>query len=316
VNDQASRLRRLVGSHDAGGRSAATWRRAGVRPVRTPDTPDTDGRLAQAIAITSGKGGVGKSNIAVNLAARLALLEQRVCLLDADLGLANADVLCNLSPRLTLEHVVAGRCRLAEVMLLAPGGFRLIPGACGVTRLADLDGPGRLALLEQLEALDRVADALVIDTAAGLSANVLAFAAAARRVVVVTTPEPTAMTDGYGMIKALACRAPGVHIDLVVNMVTSEAEGRSVFDRMSRVSRTFLGLTLEYAGAVPVDAAVRDAVRHRVPFSLLTPDSPATVAVDRLARRLAGREPAGEPRGGFFSRLAGWLGGGRSENVR
>jgi flagellar biosynthesis protein FlhG len=259
--------------------------------------------------VTSGKGGVGKTNIAVNLAVCLARLGRRVCLLDADLGLANADVLCGLTPRLTLEHVVCGRCRLAEATLLAPGGFRLIPGACGVARLADLGSVERLELLEQLTCLERVADMVIIDTAAGLSANVLAFAAAARRVVVATTPEPTALTDGYGMIKALAARAPGSRIDLVVNMAGSRSEGESVHQRLDRVSRTFLGRSVAFAGTVPMDPAVREAVRHRVPFALFSPEGRATAAVYRLARRLAGLEPAaGGDRGdGFFARLAARL---------
>jgi flagellar biosynthesis protein FlhG len=267
--------------------------------------PQPNGRLARAIAVTSGKGGVGKSNLAVNLAVCLARLGRRVCLLDADLGLANADLLCGLTPRLTLEHVVCGRCRLAEAMLLAPGGFRLIPGACGVARLADLGGGQRLALLDQLVSLERVADTVIIDTAAGLSANVLAFAAAARRVLVATTPEPTAMTDGYGMIKALAARAPEARVELVVNMAGSQAEAESVFDRMDRVSRTFLGRSLELAGIVPTDATVREAVRHRVPFALYDPDSRATEALYRLAHRVAGVETANTAgAGGFFTRLA------------
>ena len=135
-------------------------------------------------------------------------------------------------------------------MLPAPGGFQLIPGAGGVARMADLDGPARRALLEHLAALEHVADDLVIDTAAGLGANVMAFVAAASRVLVVTTPEPTAMTDAYGMIKALNAGSPGLGLSLVVNMVVSEAEGRNVFDRMNRVSRTFLGRALRWGGAI------------------------------------------------------------------
>ena len=192
-------------------------------------------------------------------------------------------------------------------MLVAPGGFRLIPGACGVARLADIDGTDRAALIEQLAALDHVADDLVIDTGAGLAANVLAFVAAASRVLVVTTPEPTAMTDAYGMIKALTARAPGLGMSLVVNMVGGGAEGRAVFDRINRVSRTFLGRTLDYAGSIPRDEAVREAIRHRVPFTLYAPDGPATAAVVSLARSLLGMESGHATRGGFFSRLATWF---------
>ncbi len=315
MSDQATHLRRLVG-HATQQRRRAPWpaRRTTVpvpsaMPDLTPPIGDAAAppRLAQAIAVTSGKGGVGKSNIAVNLAVCLARLGRRTCLLDGDLGLANADILCNLTPRLTLEHVINGRCRLAEAMLLAPGGFRLIPGACGVAKLADLDGADRTALIGQLAALDHVADDLIIDTGAGLAATVLAFVTAASRVLVVTTPEPTAMTDAYGMVKALTARAPDLGISLVVNMVGPEQEGREVYDRIDRVSRTFLGRALEYGGAIPTDDAVGEAIRHRVPFTLYAPDGPATAAVEALARSLLGMESGDATRGGFFSRLATWF---------
>lgn len=307
MNDQAAQLRRLM----AGGRAARPVRAPDPlrlhRPARAPVTPPQT-HLAQAIAVTSGKGGVGKTNIAVNLGVGLARLGRKVCLLDADLGLANADLLCGLTPRLTLEHVVRGRCRLAESMLLAPGGFRLLPGASGVARLADIHGLDRWALLDQLAALECVADDLIIDTAAGLSPNVLAFAAAAGRIVVVTTPEPTAMTDGYGLIKALAGRADAP-VELIVNMVRSEAEADSVHERMNRVSRAFLNRPVEFAGSVPMDASVREAVRARVPFTLYAPGSPATTTLHRLARRLAGLDTPARRRGGsgFFARLKGWI---------
>jgi flagellar biosynthesis protein FlhG len=284
----------------------------------TPAThlPPKAVRLARAIAVSSGKGGVGKSNLAVNLAVALAKRSLKVCLLDADLGMANADVLCNLQPRLTLEHVVGGKCRLADAMLLAPGGFRLIPGASGVARIADMRSAQRIELLSQLSALERVADVIIIDCGAGISANVVGFAAAAHTVVVATTPEPTAITDGYGMIKSLVLQVPDVTIQLVVNMAANETEARSVFNRINRVTQTFLHRPLQYGGMVPIDPAVPAAVRQRLPFTLLAPEAPATLALDRLADRLCGgEEPAtadeaavSAPQRGFFSRLASWLG--------
>ncbi len=306
---RAAQRRRLPSKSDMGAAMTAAVKGYAVGPLEVGIRP-----MARVIAVTSGKGGVGKTNIAVNLAVALVRLGQRVCLLDADLGLANADVLCSLTPRLTLEHVISGRCRLAEAMLLAPGGFRLIPGACGVARLADLAGADRMALLGQLGALERVTDTLIIDTGAGLSRNVLAFAAAAQQVLVVTTPEPTALTDGYGMIKALVQRSAGSRIDLLVNMVCHAGEGDSVFTRMDRVSRTFLKQPLGFAGSVPIDQAVREAVRHRVPFTLYAPDTPATAALNRLARRVSGvaheadSAHTGDPSVGFFGRLADFFG--------
>lgn len=282
---------------------AASQRAVAPRPVR----------MARAIAVSSGKGGVGKSNLAVNLAVALSQRGLKVCLLDADLGMANADVLCNLQPRLTLEHVVAGKCRLVDAMLPAPGGFRLIPGASGVSRLADLAAGQRTALLEQLSALERVADVILIDCGAGISANVVGFAAAAHTVVVTTTPEPTAITDGYGMIKSLFMHARDVQIHLVVNMAASEIEATNVYQRIGRVTQTFLGQQLRYAGGVPIDPMVPAAVRQRLPFALLAPDGPATQSVHRIAQRLVGGgdmpgSAESAPVRGFISRLAAWLG--------
>jgi flagellar biosynthesis protein FlhG len=296
---------RIDRAEDRGSASATDERRlaANARPREI--------RLARAIAVTSGKGGVGKTNIAVNLAACLSQRGRRVCLVDADLSLANADVLCNLVPTLTLEHVVTGRARLSEIMLAAPGGFRLIPGASGVARLAELDDQQRHRLLAQLETLDRVVDTIIIDTAAGISENVLSFVAAADQVYLVTTPEPTAITDGYGMIKALQARQVTTTIHLIVNMARDEAEGRNVHARIERVCQTFLGRSVGFAGTIPMDASVREAVRRRVPFTLHDPAGLASVEIGCLAGRIVAPQSdeatgADAPQG-FFGRLARWI---------
>jgi flagellar biosynthesis protein FlhG len=328
VSDQATQLRRLVEAGrvtDARALAAVlppsvptgvvSYRPRPQQRRRTAEAPERRPiRLAKAIAVTSGKGGVGKSNLAINLAVSLSRLGRKVCLLDADLGLANIDVLCNLTPRLTLQHVVTGRCRLSDVMLLAPGGFRLIPGASGVAGMADLNGRQRDRVLQQLVVLERVADVILIDCAAGISANVLAFAAAAHTALVTTTPEPTAVTDAYGMVKSLLRRAPRVRVELVVNMAASTEEAAGVFQRMNRVTETFLKRSIAYGGAIPLDPAVGMAVRHRLPFSLFDPEAAATRAVEQVARRLGGCECelSDERRGGFFARLAGWM--GKSKN--
>jgi flagellar biosynthesis protein FlhG len=279
-----------------------------MAPQQRPVTKTTPA-LARAIAVTSGKGGVGKSNIAVNIAVSLSGLGLRVVLLDADLGLANADVLCSLTPRQTLDHVVAGRCRLRDVALAAPGGFRLIPGASGVARIADLAPRQRAELLRQLGALEQVADVILIDTGAGISENVLTFAGAAHTVLVVTTPEPTAMTDAYGMIKTLVGFCPHSDAKLVVNMAQNREEADDVHARISRVSGSFLGRRPALAGVIPADPAVPSAVRLRLPFSLSFPDAPATAAVRGIARELVGLEPDRRADdGGFMSRLLNRIG--------
>jgi flagellar biosynthesis protein FlhG len=199
-------------------------------------------------------------------------------------------------------------------MILAPGGFHLIPGASGVTRMADLGLSQRTALLEQLAALERVADVFLIDCGAGISANVMGFAGAANMVVVATTPEPTAVTDGYAMIKSLLKKMPEISISLVVNMVCDELEAREVHARMNRVCRTFLNATIEYGGYVPWDSAVSRAVRNRMPFVLHAPDASATSAVKKLAAKLARIDQVGLDNAqeslqvGFFTKLATWLG--------
>lgn len=324
MTDQATQLRRLVeAGREADPRTvsailppstptgAVSFRpRPQRRGPETPTRPMAPIRLARSIAVTSGKGGVGKSNLAVNLAVAMRQLGRKVALLDADLGMANADVLCNMNPKVTLHHVVRGRCRLADAMMLAPGGFQLIPGASGVSGLAELGPVQRRALLQQLVGLERAADVIIIDCAAGISANVLAFATAAHQVLLTTTPEPTALTDAYGMVKNVVKRSPDASIRLVVNMVEAEEEARSVFERMNRVTRSFLRREVEFGAAVPLDPAVAAAVRHRLPFSLYAPESPATRAIQELARSLAGLPADSERSGrGFFGRLASWLAG-------
>ncbi len=260
---------------------------------------------ATVIAITSGKGGVGKSNVAVNLAIRFAKSGKDVVLLDADLGLANADVLCNVDLPANLSHVIARKRELRDVLVHAPGGFRLIGGASGLARMADLSDDDRRRLTDALAELEQQADIIIIDTGAGISPNVLSFTRAADHVLVVTTPEPTAITDAYAVIKCVS-RDPGNRrINLLVNQARSAGEGRIVHDRIARVAKQFLGATVFDAGHVMSDDAVPMAVRRRVPFVLSDPNCPAGQCITRLAMRfeqglVVDREPTG-----FFSRMNG-----------
>jgi flagellar biosynthesis protein FlhG len=270
----------------------------------------SSGRRARIVAVTSGKGGVGKTNIAVNLAIRLTQMGRRVVLLDADLGTANADVLCNLMPSGTLAHVVAGRTTLADAMVEGPGGFRLIPGASGLAQMAALSEFERARIIQDVEQLQAEADVILIDTGAGVSPNVLSFAAAADELLVVTTPEPTAITDAYAVIKTVARQRgnSGVEVRLLVNMVRDTAEGKAVFDRIDSVCRRFLNLSTTYAGHVVSDARVVAAVRKRRPFVLESPNADASRCVAQLAHRMD--RHAAEPRGGgLLQRMANWMAG-------
>jgi len=330
--DQAERLRRLVippRSAPAAGTAAPPAAQPAAMPSSSasPSAPDhslsvsplassdraRSNRIARAIAISSGKGGVGKTNLAVNLAIAYAGRGQRVVLLDADLGLANADVLCGITPRATLEDVVSSERSLEDVMVTAPGGFRLVPGASGVSRLADMGQTQRRNVLDELLELERTTDVLIVDTGAGIGANSMAFAAAAHMILVACTPEPTSIADAYGAIKTLVARGCRDGIHLVVNMAMSDEEARAVHARIDRVARAFLSTPIKYAGAIPMDPLVPSAVRRRMPVSVASPDAPASKAMRQLARVLAGESAEADradQRKGFLARLARMLASG------
>lgn len=264
-------------------------------------------RRARVYAITSGKGGVGKSNIAVNLAIKLASEGQKVALLDADLGLANADVLCNVDLKWNLSHLIARKRKLDEVMIQTPGGFWLIGGASGLAKMADLTDFDRQCIVDSLAELEEQFDVLIIDTGAGINANVLCFTRAADHVLIVTTPEPTAITDAYAVAKVMIRDGQERMMSLLVNQVRSAAEGRAVYERISRVARQFLGIGLYDAGYVFADENVPMAVRRRTPFVLSAPRSLASACVAQLASRLQQNSPARTQPGGFFHRMSRWL---------
>jgi flagellar biosynthesis protein FlhG len=262
---------------------------------------------ANVIAVTSGKGGVGKSNIAVNLAIRLASAGKEVVLMDADLGLANADVLCNIDLPSNLSHVIARRKELADVMVDAPGGFRLIGGASGLARMADLSDYDRQRLVAALADLESRTDVILIDTGAGISPNVLSFTRCADEVLVVTTPEPTAITDAYAVIKVISREEPDRPISLLVNQAQSPDEGRLVYERIAKVAKQFLSVHVMDAGYVPTDPEVPAAVRRRTPFILASPRCPAGQAINQLAMRLQRGVVPIDGGGGFFNRMSRWF---------
>lgn len=263
---------------------------------------------ATVIAVTSGKGGVGKSNIAVNLAIKFASVGKRVVLMDADLGLANADVLCNIDLPSNLSHVISRKRELADVMVDGPGGFRLIGGASGLARMADLSDYDRQRLVTALAELEARTDVILIDTGAGISPNVLSFTRSADQVLVVTTPEPTAITDAYAVIKVISRDAPDRPLSLLVNQVRQHGEGRLVYERIAKVARQFLSVHVMDAGFIPSDPEVPAAVRRRSPFLLASPRCPASLGISQLAMRLErGVAPSLDGSGGFFNRMSRWF---------
>jgi len=271
----------------------------------TPTTSPTPVPGLRVIAVASGKGGVGKTNLAANLAVALAKAGKRVCVLDADLGLANLDVVLGMTPALTLRDVLRGERSLAEVIAEGPAGLRVIPAASGVEELTALAPAERLRFLDELDGCDADLDVLLIDTPAGISENVLFFTAAAAEVLVVITPEPTALTDAYALMKVLTTRWGRRAFLVAVNAAASARDADAAFTRLSRVAARFLRIDLEYVGWIPNDDAVPRAVRQQVPVLLAEPSTAASVAIGDLARRLGRRSPA-PPGGGlrfFFRRL-------------
>lgn len=266
-------------------------------------------RTTRTIAVTSGKGGVGKSNVSLNLAILLSAGGSRVALVDADLGLANLDILCNVSPRANLSHVIAGTRKLDEIVVDLPCGVQLVPGASGLSRLAHLSDFQRAQLLESLGGLENDNDFIIVDCAAGIGPDVLAFAGAADLVTVVTTPEPTAVADGYATIKSLVQRKYAGRICSLVNQALDRDEARQTYQRISTVARQFLATTVVDAGYVVADAKLREAVRRREPLVLAYPRSPAADCLTALARKLRSGDVPLTGRQGFFKRVANWFAG-------
>lgn len=291
--DQASTLRKLAG------------RRPPPRPMIT--------RPTRVISITSGKGGVGKTNISLNLAYALAGLGQQVFVLDADLGLANIDVLLNLSPAFTMEHVLSGEKTINDIIITGPNQIKILPSSSGIHEMADLDQEDQSRLFRSLEQINQQMDYLLIDTGAGIASNVLRFNAAANELLVVVTPEPTSMTDAYSLIKVLATHYKVRNFSLISNSVISQQEGKAVFDRLHKVVSDFLGIQINYAGFVFKDPSLERAVRSQKLLLELYPNAPASRCITHLAQNLhqkAEMIPKADPNEpgfvSFWDRLLHW----------
>ncbi len=260
----------------------------------------------RVVAVASGKGGVGKTNVSVNLAMALAASGKSVMLLDADLGLANVDVLLGLNPRWNLSHVLNGDCRLEDIVVSAAGGLKVIPAASGIRKMAGLNPQEHAGLIRAFSELGHDLDVLVVDTAAGISDSVVTFTRAAQEVVVVVCDEPASITDAYALIKVLSREYGCRRFHVLANMVRGAEEGQVLHDKLTRVTDRFLDVTLEYLGAVPYDEYVRKAVQRQRAVVEAYPASRAAAAFKKLAER-ADKWPVAETVSGhvqfFFERL-------------
>ncbi len=263
------------------------------RPT-APDTLTADPKAARpvrVIAITSGKGGVGKTNIATNLAYHLSQMKRKTLVLDADMGLANIDVILGIAPRHNLYHVLRGEKTIGEVIVDGPGGMKILPAASGIQEMADLSRGEKLALLDELDGLGAELDFMLIDTAAGIAGNVIYFNVAAREIIVVVSPEPTSITDAYALIKILYSNYGEKRFMLLVNMVKNSNEAREVFQKLSNATSHFLNLTVEYLGYVLEDTKVPEAVRRQKALAEIYSDSRASKCLQSIARKLCKLPP-------------------------
>jgi len=273
-------------------------------------------KIARTITVTSGKGGVGKTSLVANMAICLAQAGQRVIILDADLGLANIDVVFGVRPRHSLMDVVNGEMNIDEIMIQGPAGIQIIAGGSGVSELAELDAEKSMRLFNQLRFLEDKTDYLLIDTGAGISDNVISFCHAADQIIVITTSEPTALADAYGIIKIISSRRPDSHVSVIINRVDDDNEGTEVHERLSRVAKEFLGFHVHHLGNLPQDRNMHLAVRQQTPLLLFSPMSPAATGIRKIVSQAFHELPP--PTGndgieGFFSRLSNFFKGGSTQ---
>ena len=251
----------------------------------------------QVVAVTGGKGGVGKTNVSINLSLALAEMGRRVALLDADLGLANIDVLLGLSTKNNLADVLDGKASLDEIMLKGPGGIRIIPASSGTQSMASLSQQEHAGLIHAFSDIGEQIDVLIIDTAAGISDTVVSFVRAAQEVLVVVCDEPTSITDAYALIKLLNRDYDMFRFRVLANMTRNVQEGQKLFNKLTTVTDRFLDVTLQYVGQIPFDESVRKAVQKQKAVYQMSPRSKASVAFRALAQKVDVWPIPSSPRG-------------------
>ena len=255
------------------------------------------GSNTRVIAITSGKGGVGKTSIVGNLGYAFAKIGKKVLILDADLGLGNLDVLLGLAPKFNLSHVILGEKSIEEILIEGPGKMKILPASSGIQELTSLTKDQKVQILKQLDSLIDSVDVLFIDTAAGISSNVMDFNATAQEIVVVVSPEPTSITDAYALMKVLSLKYSGKTCKLMVNMVRRPEEGREVFRQLQLVTDRFLDISIEYLGYEMFDEKVTRGVKSQRIVSEIYPNSEASRCFKDISRKVSNMFPLNIPQG-------------------
>ena len=286
MTDQAEQLREIMRSRNETGSGSSKTR---------------------VIAVSSGKGGVGKTNMSINIAIAYAQLGKKVLVMDADLGLANVNVAMGIIPKYNLYHLIRQKKKMKDIIINTDFGIQIVAGASGFSKIANLSDEEREHFIEEISQMDAV-DIIVIDTSAGVSSNVLDFIAAADDAIIGTTPEPTAITDAYGIIKIIATEIDNMNlgIKLIVNRVKSVTEGKKVSERVINIASQFLNLKVDYLGYVYDDPQVSQAILKQKPFIIVDPDSKASICIKHIVSRL---EKVEYKEGGglkkFLNRLVG-----------
>lgn len=283
-----------------------------ARGIRRDLGLGTAARRSRIWAVTSGKGGVGKTNFAINLGVALQEMGRRVLLFDADLGLGNVDIALGFYPRYNLGHVLRGEREMEEVVEEGPTGLRVVAGGSGLSELLELSPARVREFTGRLESLEEMADVIFLDTGAGLSPTVLSFALSADEILLVTTPEPTALADAYAVLKVACQRQPAAVFRVVINRVRDQREAAAAAGRLNAVARRFLNREVESLGYIFDDPHVPRAVCRQEPFFSLYPDCPASRCVGDMAQRLIGAAAANPTKGikGFFRDLGKLVGAG------
>ena len=269
--------------------------KCGRSEAKTKPKPNAKARV---IAITSGKGGVGKTSIVANLGYAFTKLGKKVLILDADLGLGNLDVLLGLAPKYNLSHVIMEEKTIEDILIEGPGKMKILPASSGIQELTNLTRQQKINILTQLDRLIDTVDILFIDTAAGISPNVMDFNATAQEIVVVVSPEPTSITDAYALMKVLSLKYSEKVCKLLVNMTTRPEEGREVFRQLHLVTDRFLDIHIEYLGCILNDEKVTRGVKSQKIVSELFPDTQASKCFKDLARKISAMPPENLPKGG------------------
>jgi len=249
-------------------------------------SPSSHSKPVKVIAVTGGKGGVGKTNVSVNLAIALSQQGFRVMLLDADLGLANVDVMLGLHSKRNLSHVLAGECELKDIVLVGPHGVQLVPASSGTQNMAELSTIEHAGIIQAFSDIGHNLDFLIVDTAAGITDMVVSFTRAAQDVLTVVCDEPTSITDAYALMKVLNRDHNIVRFHVLANMVRTPQEGRELFAKLNGVCNRFLDVTLDYMGSIPFDENVRKSVKKQKALVDAFPRSPAAIGLKSLAKKI------------------------------